>query len=69
MSNSNPSPIRVHRIKIDAKYEGEPIHEDTMDLILRHLGDDLAIALRGRHKDADQIYVAGMHHALDEEST
>ena len=61
--------IRVHRIKINAEYEGEPLDEKVLDRMLRRFGDEVAIALRDRHFDADGIFVAGLHQDIDVEDT
>lgn len=58
-------PIRTHKFKIEVEYEGEPLDQSALDQIAIHIGDDMGIALRMRHKDADGIYVLGAAHFTD----
>lgn len=62
---NEPKPIRIHRLKFQAEYEGEPFTEDQLQELIREFGDILSIQLRGRDMDADAIYSAGMHQEID----
>ena len=47
--------------------EGEPFKKMIIDMMLRELGDVLALRLRDRHEGADGIFTAGLHHDIDHE--
>ncbi len=61
------SKFRIHRIKVQIEYEGEPISQPVKDQVARAMGDVIALALRDRSPTADAMFTLGLHQDIDVE--